>query len=99
MKVEAVCRIYKGKDVLVCLPTSFGKSVRYEVLSFACMTVNKASEEHVGRVARQLSWYSCCWYHIHFFGLGEHCLVVAILSLYIITSEYPHGQATHMLQL
>ena len=25
------------------LPTSFDKSVRYEVLSFACLTVNKAS--------------------------------------------------------
>ena len=81
MKLEAVRRIYKGKDALVCLPTSFGKSVCYEVLSFACFTVNNVSEEHVGREARQLSWYSCVGITYIFFGLGEHCLVVAIVSL------------------
>ena len=33
----------KSEDAFLRLPTSFSKSVRYEVLSFACLTVNKAS--------------------------------------------------------
>ena len=64
MKVEAVRCIYKGKDAFLWLPTSFGNSVCYEVLSFACLTVNKVSEEHVGGVARLLSWYSQRWYNV-----------------------------------
>ena len=40
-KVEAIWRIYKGEDVFLQLPTSFGKSVHYEVLSFTCLTVKK----------------------------------------------------------
>ena len=30
--------MYKGKDAFVQLPTSFGESVRYKVLSFVCLT-------------------------------------------------------------
>ena len=37
-------RVYEGKDAFLRLPTSFGKSVHYEVLSFACLSVNKASQ-------------------------------------------------------
>ena len=40
--VEDNRRVYKGKDAFLWLPTSFGNSVRYEVLSFACLTVSKA---------------------------------------------------------
>ena len=40
MNVEDNHHVYEGKDAFLWLPTSFGKSVRYEVLSFACLTVN-----------------------------------------------------------
>ena len=43
MNVEDNRHVCKAKDAFLQLLTSFGKSVRYEVLSFACMTVNKAS--------------------------------------------------------
>ena len=43
MNVEDNGRVYGAKDAFLQLPTSFGKSVRYKVLSFACLTVNKAS--------------------------------------------------------
>ena len=39
--IEDNHRVYEGKDAFLWLPTSFSKSVRYEVLSFACLTVNK----------------------------------------------------------
>ena len=35
-EVEDNCHVYEGKNTFLWLPTSFGKSVRYEVLSFAC---------------------------------------------------------------
>ena len=43
MNEENNRRVYRAKDAFLRLPTSFGKSVRYEALSFACVTVNKAS--------------------------------------------------------
>ena len=43
MNVEDNGRVYGAKDAFLWLPTSFGKSVRYKVLSFACLTVKKAS--------------------------------------------------------
>ena len=43
MNLEDNRRLYGAKDAFLRLPTSFGKSIRYEVLSFACLTVNKAS--------------------------------------------------------
>ena len=43
MNVEDNCRLYEGKDAFLRLPTSFGMSVRYEVLLFVCLTVNKAT--------------------------------------------------------
>ena len=36
MNVEDNRRVYEGKDAFLWLPTSFRKSVCYEVLSFAC---------------------------------------------------------------
>ena len=54
MNVEDNCRVYEAKDAFLRLPTSFGKSVRYEVPSFACLTVNKASWVQ-GGVATPLS--------------------------------------------
>ena len=54
MNVEDNCRVYEGKDAFLWLSTSFGKSVRYEVLSFACLTVNKARYLQ-GRVVTPLS--------------------------------------------
>ena len=54
MNVEDNRRVYEAKDAFLRLPTSFGKSIRYEVLSFECLTVNKASWVQ-GRVATPLS--------------------------------------------
>ena len=42
MKVEDN-HVYQDEDTFLQLLTSFGKSVCYEVLSFACLTVNQAS--------------------------------------------------------
>ena len=61
--VEDNCRVYEGKDAFLKLPTSFGKSVRYEVLTFACLTINKVSWVQ-GRVAKPLSCYSHRWGHL-----------------------------------
>ena len=54
MNVEDNRQVYEGEDAFLRLPTSFGKSVRYEVLSFACLTINKASWVQ-GGVAKLLS--------------------------------------------
>ena len=54
MKVEDNRRVYEGEDAFLRLPTRFGKSVRYKVLSFAYLTtINKASWVQ-GRVATPL---------------------------------------------
>ena len=42
MNVEDNRHVYKGKDAFLWLPTSFSKSVRYKVPSFACLTINNA---------------------------------------------------------
>ena len=54
MSVEDNRRVYEAKDAFLRLLTSFGKSVRYEVPSFACLTVSKASWVQ-GGVATPLS--------------------------------------------
>ena len=33
-QLQAVCHIYKGRDVFLWLPTTFGKSICHEVLPF-----------------------------------------------------------------
>ena len=43
MAVEDNHCVYEGEAPFLRLPTIFGKSVRYKVLSFACSIVNKAS--------------------------------------------------------
>ena len=47
MKIE---ENHQGEGAFLRLSTSFGKSVCYEVLSFTCLTINKASWT-LGRVA------------------------------------------------
>ena len=42
MNVEDNRRVYEGKDTFLQLATSFDKSVCYEVLLFACLSVSKA---------------------------------------------------------
>ena len=107
MNVEDNRRVYEAKDAFLWLPTSFGKSVRYEVLSFACSTIN------------EVSWVQCgCSYTVillvsllvsltiaKFNGLSVHCSVVAHFSaLYVyyfrISCPYiiAHGQSTSTLQ-
>ena len=54
MNIEDDRHVCKGKDAFSWLPTSFGTSVHYEVLSFVCLTVNKASWVQAG-VATPLS--------------------------------------------
>ena len=54
MNVEDNHHVYEAKDAFLWLPTSFGKSVHYEVLSFACLIVNKVSWVQ-GGVATPLS--------------------------------------------
>ena len=60
MNVEDNRRVYEGKDAFLRLPTSFGKSVHYKVLSFACLTVNTASWVQGGvEVTLQYSCRNC----------------------------------------
>ena len=54
MNVEDNRRVYEGKDAFLQLATSFDKSVCYEVLSFACLSVSKVSWVQ-GGVATPLS--------------------------------------------
>ena len=54
LDVENNRRVYEVKDAFLRIPTSFDKSVHYEVLSFACLTVNKESWVQ-GGVATPLS--------------------------------------------
>ena len=70
----------EAKDAFLWLPTSFGKSIRYKVLSFACLIVKKASwgensltepdwlcktRDRAG-VATPLSCLSRRWGHLRF---------------------------------
>ena len=89
MKVEDNCCVYKGEDAFLRLPTSFGKSVCYEVLSFVCYAIVLLVSPLVSLMIAK------------FICLSECCFVVALLSaLYVynfqISSPYiiPHGQAT-----
>ena len=53
--MEDNCRVYEGEDAFFLrITTSFVKSVRYEVLSFACLTVTK-NELGTGQIATLLS--------------------------------------------
>ena len=91
-------RVYKAKDTFLRLLTSFGKSVWYEVLSFACLTVNKAIWVQGGGsyivilLVLPLGLLTIAKFN----GLSMHCFVVAhffsfvriplsnILSVYLI---------------
>ena len=83
MNVEDNRCVYKAKDAFLQLLTTFGKSVRYEVLSFACLTVNKAS------------WVQGGGSYVIILSLGSlrllsvHCFVVAHFQLCMYTTfEY-----------
>ena len=54
MNVEDNRHVYEAKNAFLRLQTSFGKLVRYEVLSFACLTITKVSWVQ-GGVATPLS--------------------------------------------
>ena len=49
IKVEDNRRVYESEDAFLRLPTSFGKSVRYGVLSIICVLDRKLSELSIGR--------------------------------------------------
>ena len=89
MNVEDNRHVYEAKDAFLRLPTSFGKSVRYEVLSFACFTVNKASWVQCGGSYAVILLVSplVSLTIAKFNGLSVHCSVVAQLYTYT-TFEY-----------
>ena len=60
--METICHVYQ---VFLQLPITFGMSVHYEVLSFTCLTMKKASWVH-SRVGMVLFWQSCNWYQLNF---------------------------------
>ena len=80
------------------LTTSFGKSVRYEVLSFACLTVKKRVGYRAGSYVDVLSVSPFVSLTIaKFIRLCEHCFVVVLFSaMYVISCPYiiPRGRAT-----
>ena len=57
------CCVDESEDAFLRLPTSFGKPARYEVLSFACLTVNKATWVQ-GGVATPLSCQPRRWLRV-----------------------------------
>ena len=84
--VEDNHHVYEGKDAFLWLPTSFGKSVRYMVLSFTCLTVNKAwyLQGGVGYAIVFLVSLLGLLTIAKFNGLSVHCFVVALISaLYV----------------
>ena len=80
--VEDNRRVYEAKDAFLRLLTSFGKSVRYEVLSFACLNVNKASwvQGGVSYVVIFLVSLLGSLTIAKFNGLSLHCFVVVNFS-------------------
>ena len=42
VQLQAICHVYEGKDVLLWLPTGFGKLVCYEMLPLCLTTRNEA---------------------------------------------------------
>ena len=83
MNVEDNYRVYEAKDAFLRLPTNFGKSVRYELLSFVCLTVNKASwVQGRGSYAIILLVSPLGSLTIaNLFGLSVHCFVIAHFQL------------------
>ena len=83
MKVEDNWHVYKGEDAFLWLPTTFGKSVRYEVLSFAYLTVYKASWVRGGGSYAVILLVSLLvsLTIAKFITLNERCFVVALFSV------------------
>ena len=44
MKVKDNCHVYEGEDAFLRVPTSFSKSVCYELLSFVCVNKELGTE-------------------------------------------------------
>lgn len=85
--------VYKGKYAFLWLPTSFGKSVCYKVLSFACLAVNKV---RYLQVTGQGSYAVILLVPLlgsltiaKFNSMSVHCFVVALFQLctYILLSN------------
>ena len=89
MKVENNRHVYKGKDAFLWLPTDFSKSVRYKVMSFVCLTVNKASWVRTGNYAGVLLVSLLVSLTItKIIGLSEHRFVVPLFSALYATFKY-----------
>ena len=99
MNVEDSRRVYEAKDAFLWLPTSFGKSVHYKVLSFACLTVNKASWVQGGGSYTVMLLVSPLGSLTiaNFYGLSVHYFVVAYFQLCMYTTfEYLVRILLHM---
>ena len=100
MDVENNRRVYEAKDAFLQLPTSFGKSVRYEVPSFACLTVNKASWVQGGGSYAVILFVSPLGSLTiaKFNSFNVHCFVIASLYVYYFRISCPYiiarGQST-----
>ena len=66
--VEDNRHAYEGEDAFLWLRTSFGKSVRHDVLSFACLTMNKARYVLTG-------WGSCRYLFSLAVGVTYNCQI------------------------
>ena len=78
-KVKDNHHVYEGKDAFLGLTTSFGKSVRYEVLSFACLTVKKRVGNRAGSQVDVLLVSPFVSLTIaKFICLRVHCFVVVL---------------------
>ena len=82
LQLEDNRRVYVDKDAFLRLSTSFSKSVRYKVLSFVWLTLNKTSWIQSG-VATLLSCQSRHWYHSQLPNLSARVSIVNKLHLYI----------------
>ena len=104
MNVEENRRVYKAKDAFLRLLTSFGKSVRYKVLSFACLTVRQIASWVQGGgsyivilLVSPLGSLTIASFN----SLSVHCFVVAhfsVLYVYYFRISCPYiiacGQST-----
>ena len=77
MKVEDNRCVYEDKDTF----SRFSKSICYKVLSFACLSVNKASWVQGGVIV--IVSLAVGITIAKFIGLGECCLLVAFSALYV----------------
>ena len=100
MKVEDNHNVYRSKESFLRLPTSFSKSVRYEVLSFVCLTVIKMSWVQGGGSHAIILLVSplVSLTIAKFSGLNVHCFCSSLFSFVRILISCPYiivrGQST-----